>query len=268
MRQPLPVLFVGLVPLAVLHFDRIGQIHREAIFENVENRFPVRTRALHRHMRHLLIGQPLPQPVQFAANREKLPDFHPWFLIEWSHHNADCKNILADIDTRTSLDCGANHYWFLSDGQQPASRSQLLPRPNCSIQGCATPARPVLFTGEENSRRYPRQPSCPLAVSLRPPAPIFISMGGRQVMDVLFCKSSGIRRALGPSVGARRRKWVRFFEPRTASRGGAARGSATTELTVPELGLFCKSRAVRSPAKMASFFRAAGLVCRNGRDTQ
>src|SRR5579883_1687861 len=188
MRQPLPVLFVGLVPLAVLHFDRIGQIHREAIFENVENRFPVRTRALHRHMRHLLIGQPLPQPVQFAANREKLPDFHPWFLIEWSHHNADCKNILADIDTRTSLDCGANHYWFLSDGQQPASRSQLLPRPNCSIQGCATPARPVLFTGEENSRRYPRQPSCPLAVSLRPPAPIFISMGGRQVMDVLFCK--------------------------------------------------------------------------------
>ncbi len=68
-RDPLAVLHVGLAARHRLDVVRIGQDYFEAALEQVEDRFPVHARGLHRHMRARRLCQPLVKPEQFAGRR-------------------------------------------------------------------------------------------------------------------------------------------------------------------------------------------------------
>ena len=62
-RQPPSILVVRLVAFAGFDLKGIGQIHLDAVLQDVEDRFPIRPRALHDHVRYGLFDEPIPQPL-------------------------------------------------------------------------------------------------------------------------------------------------------------------------------------------------------------
>ena len=63
------VLHIGLPARHGLHVVRIGQDYLKAPFKEVEDRFPVYARRLHRHVCACRVRQPLVKPEQLGGRR-------------------------------------------------------------------------------------------------------------------------------------------------------------------------------------------------------
>ena len=81
---------------------RIGQHHRYALLQNIEDRLPIRTRTLDHHMRTLFPFEPFPQSFQLRYRGIVLPLLDARALARRTGHQTDHDISLADIDTGTS----------------------------------------------------------------------------------------------------------------------------------------------------------------------
>ena len=93
----------------ILDMHRIGQYHRNALFQYIEHRLPIRTGTLHYHMRAALAHQPLTQLLEFAHRGIVLPLLHLRLLTRRTGQQADHDKSFADIDTGASLQDHFDH---------------------------------------------------------------------------------------------------------------------------------------------------------------
>src|SRR5712692_8857187 len=98
------------MPAQILHLLRIGQDHFQlAIVQNVENRFPIRSRALHHHMRTFVLMQPHPQLLQSLSEHAELAYFQRRCGLGISTHYANHYKLSPYVNTGTTFDHGWNH---------------------------------------------------------------------------------------------------------------------------------------------------------------
>src|SRR5713226_2396483 len=98
------------MPAQILHLLRIGQDHFQlAIVQNVENWFPIRSRALHHHMRTFVLMQPHPQLLQSLSEHAELAYFQRRCGLGISTHYANHYKLSPYVNTGTTFDHGWNH---------------------------------------------------------------------------------------------------------------------------------------------------------------
>lgn len=88
MGQPPTVLWIGLVPFAGLHVLWVRQYHGHAMFQDVEDRLPIRTGAFNRYVRAALLDQPKRQFFQIRIGCWVGSLLNPWLRISSPHHDA------------------------------------------------------------------------------------------------------------------------------------------------------------------------------------
>src|SRR5215467_5842300 len=101
MFRILPVRFM---PLTILDLLGIGQHDHEVILEDVEYRNPVRSCALHYHVGHLLVGEPLAQALQSGHGYLKTQSFAARFFCCAACQHAAKKKTLADVNAGAIFD--------------------------------------------------------------------------------------------------------------------------------------------------------------------
>src|ERR1035438_7953333 len=113
--QPAGVVAVRLVAPQILHMLRIGQQNLQvSIVQNVVNRPPVRSRALHDGVRTSPFLKPHSQALQVLVQRAESPYFFGRHGRRIAHHHADIDEFPTDVDPRTTFDHGWNHFLLLA----------------------------------------------------------------------------------------------------------------------------------------------------------
>src|SRR3977135_780512 len=98
------------MPAQIFNLLRIGQDHFQlAIVQNVENRFPIRSRALHHHLRTFALMQPHPQLLQSLSEHAELAYFQRRCGLGLSTHYANQHKLSPYVSTGTTFDHGWNH---------------------------------------------------------------------------------------------------------------------------------------------------------------
>ena len=97
--QPLGILQVRLAPWHAL--DRLGvdQENLETPFQDVVDRLPVHARALHRHVRHAALGQPISHRLQVSRHGGVLAQFLGDVALLVDRQTADADELLVDVES-------------------------------------------------------------------------------------------------------------------------------------------------------------------------
>ncbi len=112
MSQPPAIVRIGLVSAPVLQVRGVSQGHSDMGLKQVEDRFPVAAIAFHYSMGATFGDQSFAEPLNLAHNRAKLLDLGTGFISCAAGHDADQDELLANIDTSTSLENRFDHPLF------------------------------------------------------------------------------------------------------------------------------------------------------------
>lgn len=124
-RYPAGIVTIRFMAAQILDRLCVGQYNLDlTVIQNVVDRPPVRSSALHGNVRNVVFLQPLAHPLQVFVSGAKPSCL--WCGFRWglSHHQTNIDILPAHIDTRTTFHHGWNHmpsplsrvrakaYWF------------------------------------------------------------------------------------------------------------------------------------------------------------
>jgi hypothetical protein len=168
-REPTAVIGISLVTTPVLDIIGIGQHDFNAVLQNVKDRFPVRTSALHYGMAAPFPDEPIAKKLQFGDDGSEFSNLGLWLGLQRPGHDANNEKLLAYVYTRATLDDCFNHF-VSSRASSQRKKDPVVPRAQSSSQRFVIVGRIRLMLGVSPPLR---KRSLPVRT------PIFILRDGR-----------------------------------------------------------------------------------------